>query len=80
MIFLQILVFIISIFLLSLSLSGYGTLVNLNIKKNFFLNIFLGFILVSFLIVIIHFFLRISYPISFLIFILGIIFFFIKRI
>ena len=79
MIFFQILVFIISIFLLSLSLSGYGTLVNLNIKRNFFLNIFLGFILVSFLIVIIHFFLRISYPISFLIFILGIIIFFYKK-
>ena len=79
MLFFQILVFIISIFLLSLSLSGYGTLVNLNIKKNFFLNIFLGFILVSSLIVTIHFFLRISNLISFLIFTLGIIFFFYKK-
>ena len=47
MIFFQILMFIVSIVLLSLSISGYGRIVNLDIKKNFFLDIFLGLIVIS---------------------------------
>ena len=80
MIFLQILIFIISIFLLALSISGYGRLIDINIKKNFFLDIFLGFIIISLIITFIHFFSKINLIISFSIFSFGILFFFIKKI
>ena len=56
MIFFQILIFILGITFLSLSISGYGRIINLNIKKDFFLDIFLGFILISLIVTIIHFF------------------------
>ena len=79
MIFFQILIFIVSIFLLSLSISGYGRLVNFNLKNNFFLDIFLGFILISLTITLIHFFFKINLIISFAIFILGLFFFFYKK-
>jgi len=79
MIFFQILIFIVSITFLALSISGYGRLVNLSIKKNFFLDIFLGFILISLIITIVHFFLKINVLISVLIFSLGILFFFYKK-
>ena len=79
MIFLQILIFIISIILLSLSIAGYGSLINLRIKKNFFLNIFLGFVIISLIITVIHFFFKINLFISVLIFSLGISFFFYKK-
>ena len=79
MIFFQILIFIVSITFLALSISGYGRLVNLSIKKNFFLDIFLGFILISLIITIFHFFLKINVLISVLIFSLGILFFFYKK-
>ena len=79
MIFFQILIFVVSIVLLSISISGYGKIINLNLKKNFFLDIFLGFIFISFLITLIHFFFKINLIISFLIFIFGILFFFYKQ-
>ncbi len=75
MIFFQILLFFVSIVFLSLSISGYGSLTNLRIKNNFLLDIFVGFIIVSFLITVIHFFLRIDLKISFLIFLLGLLIF-----
>ena len=75
MIFFQILMFIISIFLIAISISGYGKLVNSYFKKNFFLSTFLGFVVISFVVTIIHFFFKINLLISFLIFMLGIIFF-----
>ena len=56
MIFFQILMFIVSIILLSLSISGYGRIANLNIKKNFFLDIFLGLIVIALIITFVHFF------------------------
>ena len=79
MIFFQILIFILGITFLSLSISGYGRLINLDIKKDFFLSIFLGFILISLIVTIIHFFFKINFFISILIFTLGIIFFFYQR-
>ncbi len=79
MIFFQILIFIVSIFLLSLSISGYGRLVNFNFNKNFFLNIFLGFILISLIITFVHFFFKINLIISSAIFTLGLFFFFYKK-
>jgi len=79
MILFQILIFFISIVFISLSISGYGRIIDLNTKKNFFLDIFLGFIIISFIITFIHFFLKINLPISFLIFIFGILAFFFKK-
>ena len=79
MIFFQILIFTVSIIFLSLAVSGYGSLINLNIKKNFFLNNFLGLIIISFIITLIHFFFNINIQISILIFTLGIFLFFYKK-
>ena len=79
MIFFQILIFTAGIVLLSLSISGFGRLINLTIKKNFFLEIFLGFILITFLITVVHFFFKINLLISILIFTLGILLFFLKE-
>ena len=79
MIFFQILIFFVSIVFISLSLSGYGRIINLNIKKNFFLDIFLGFVTISFIITFLHFFIKINLSISFLIFIFGILAFFSKK-
>ena len=79
MFFFQILIFFVSIVFISLSISGYGRIVNLNTKKNFFLDIFLGFIIVSFIITFLHFFFKINLIISFLIFIFGILVFFFRK-
>ena len=79
MIFFYILLFFISIIFLSLSFSGYGSLTNLRTKNNFFLDLFLGLIIVSFLITLIHFFFKIDLLISFLIFLLGSFIFFKKK-
>ena len=65
MILFQILIFIISIILVSVSISGYGRIIKLNIQKNFFLDIFLGFVSLTLIITIIHFFSKINLLISF---------------
>jgi len=79
MILSHILIFFVSIILISLSASGYGRIIDLNTKKNFFLDIFLGFTIISFIITLLHFFLKINLLISFLIFIFGILAFFFKK-
>ena len=79
MILFQILIFIISIILVSVSISGYGRIIKLNIQKNFFLDIFLGCVSLTLIITITHFFSKISILISFVLFILGIVFFFFKK-
>ena len=79
MFFLQTLIFFLSVVFISISISGYGCLVKLDIKKNFFVNIFLGFIVISFIITFIHFFFRINLLISFLIFFTGISIFLTKK-
>ena len=79
MIFFQILLFSVSIVLLSLSVSGYGRLINLKIKNNFFIDIFLGLIIISFIITIIHFFFNISLILSFGVFLIGLIIFLLKQ-
>ena len=79
MIFFQIFIFVVSIVLLSFSISGYGKLINSKIKNNFFLDIFLGFIVISFIITTLHFFLNINLIISFSILTFGLILFFYKK-
>ena len=77
--FFEIFLFYIGIFLFSLSVSGYGKLINLKIKDNFFLDIFLGFVIISFIVTTIHFFFKINLIISSSIFLLGLILSFIKN-
>ena len=79
MIFFQILLFFASIVLLSVSISGYGKLIKLKIENNFFLDIFLGLIIISFIVTTVHFFLKINFIISSIIFIFGWLIFFKKN-
>ena len=79
MIILELITIFISIFLISISFAGYGSLINLKIENNYFIDIFLGFIIIAFLISTIHFFLKINFLISSVIFTLGIIIYFKKK-
>ena len=56
MFFFEIILFLVSIFLVSLSISGYGKLINFKIENNFFLDIFFGLIIISFIVTTFHFF------------------------
>jgi len=75
MIFFQILLFFFSVVLLSVSISGYGKLIKLKTENNFFLEIFLGFIIISFIITVFHLFFKIDLVFSSLIFLIGLIIF-----
>ena len=75
MIFFQILLFFCSVVLLSVSISGYGKLIRLKTENNFFLEIFLGFIIISFIITLFHLFFKIDLVFSSLIFLIGLIIF-----
>ena len=79
MFFSQVLIFIVSVLFISISISGYGSIIKLGTQKNFFLNIFLGFIIISLFITFTHFFFKINFLISFLIFAIGILIFLIKN-
>jgi hypothetical protein len=78
MIFLQILLFFVSIVCLSVSISGYGKLLRFKVDNKFFLEIFFGFLIITFIITTFHFFLKIDFIFSSLVFILGLILFFKK--
>ena len=79
MIILELLIFLLSIAVFSISISGYGSLLSLSTKTNFFLNIFIGFIIITFIVTLIHFFLKIDLIISQIILFLGLIIFFKKK-
>ena len=79
MIILELILFLLCIVFFSISISGYGSLLSLNIQTNFFLNIFIGFIIITFVITLIHFFLKIDLIVSPIILILGLIIFFKKK-
>ena len=76
MIFFQILIFIVSIVLISISFSGFGKLLSSNSNRYFFLNIFLGYLIISSIITFIHFFFKINLLLSLIIFALGLLIFF----
>ena len=76
MIFFQILIFIVSIVLISISFSGFGKLLSSNSNKYFFLNILLGYLIISSIITLFHFFFKINLFLSVIIFTLGLLFFF----
>ena len=79
MITFEIILFFLSIFVLSTSIAGYGSLINLKNNKNVFIDIFLGFVVISTIITFTHFFLKISTFISFSIFFFGIFIFLLKK-
>ena len=76
MIFFQILIFIVSIVLISISFSGFGKLLSSNSNKYFFLNILLGYLIISSIITLFHFFFKINLFLSVIIFALGLLLFF----
>ena len=71
----QIFIFFLSIILLAFSISGHGKLLTKNLKGNFFLDFFFGIIVISFMVTVLHFFLKINLFVSSFIFLLGMIFF-----
>ena len=79
MIILEFFLFFLSILAVSVSIAGFGSFFSTKPKSNFFLEIFLGFIIISLIITIIHFFFKINLLIAFLIFSFGLLIFFIKK-
>ena len=79
MIFFHILIFFLSIILLSASISGYGSLIKLRLENNFFLDVFLGLVVISLIITVIHLFFKIDLIISFFIFLSGLVLFFKRK-
>ena len=75
----ELLIFVLFTIILSISISGYGSLYPIKIRGNFFLDILLGFIIISFLITIFHFFFKINLFLNILIFLIGLIIFFKKK-
>ena len=72
----EIFIFFISFVILSMSISGHGSLMTYKIKSNLFIDIFFGFIVISFLITLLHFFVKINFLISLIIFLTGLFLFF----
>ena len=79
MILLELFLFLLSIVFLSVSIAGYGSFLSKKIQSNFFLDIFLGFIIISLIITFYHFFFKVNVIINLFIFIFGLIFFFKKK-
>jgi len=79
MVILELIIFLGAIAVCSISISGYGSLLSLKTKTNFFLNIFIGFIIITFIVTLVHFFFKIDLIISQIILILGLIIFFKKK-
>ena len=78
MFLLQLLMFFVSVVFVSISISGYGSLIKLG-KKNFLLNVFIGFVVISFIVTFIHLFFKINLFIGFSILFTGILIFLIKK-
>ncbi len=76
MILIEFLFFLLGTIFLSISIAGYGTFLSNKIQSNFFLDIFLGFTIISFIITTYHFFFKINVIINLLVLIFGSIFFF----
>ncbi len=79
MIILELIAFLIGIIFLFISFSGIGSLFTLNMKSDFLINIFFGFMGISLIITFIHFFVKVNFLISGSIFLFGIILFFWKK-
>ena len=79
MIILEIILFFLSIILLSVSIAGYGSILSKNTKSNFLNDVFLGYLIISLVVTFLHFFFSISFILSIFIFICGLIIFYKKN-
>ena len=79
MIYINILTLFIGVIFLTFSISGLGRLFTLTFKSNLFLDIFFGFIVISIVATLIHFFFPVNIKISLSLLIIGLISFFNKR-
>ena len=76
MFFTQIFIFLIAIFLISLSIIGFGSVMTKNSKPNFCIDFFFGLIILSLVVTVFHFFFKINVLFNILLFISGLILFF----
>ena len=76
MFFVQIIIFLISVVLLSFSIIGFGSVMNRNSKPNFCIDFFFGLIILSLFVTVFHFFFRVYILLNISLFILGLILFF----
>ena len=75
MIILEAVIFLVISSITILSLNGYGKIIATKYKKNFIEEIFFGFMVVAFIVTLVHFFIKINYLISVSILFFGIIYF-----
>ena len=73
---LEFFLFFLIVILLSISIAGYGSLLSKKTQNDFFVNIFVGIIVISFLITFAHFFTKINIFFGIIVFFIGLIFFF----
>ncbi len=76
MIILELSIFLLSVIFISFSLAGLGSLINFELNRNFFEEIFLGFVIVALVITFTHFFFKINFLISLLVFLVGLFLFY----
>ena len=76
---LEFFLFFLIVILLSISIAGYGSLLSKKTQNDFFVNIFVGIIIISFLITFAHFFTKINTFFGIIIFFKSLIFFFLKK-
>ena len=79
MIFLETIFFFMFLCFLSMSFAGFGKVITYKFKNSFFENIFIGFVILGFLTTLLHFFLNISFFLSFLILCFGFLLFLLNK-
>ena len=79
MIILEIILFFLSIIVLSVSIAGYGSILSQNIKSNFLNDVFLGYLIISLVVTFLHLFFSISFVLNIFIFICGLFIFYKKN-
>ena len=79
MIVLELILFFLSIIIVSVAIAGFGSLLSSKIVNNFFLDIYFGFIVISILITTFHFFYEIGFFLKILILLIGLTIFFKKK-
>ena len=79
MIILEIILFFLSIIVLSVSIAGYGSILSQNTKSNFLNDVFLGYLIISLVVTFLHLFFSISFLLNIFIFICGLFIFYKKN-
>ena len=79
MIVLELILFFLSIVIISVAIAGFGSLLSIKTVNNFFLDICFGFIVISILITTFHFFYEIESFLKILILLIGLTIFFKKK-